>query len=113
MKADARSAPAWWRRLFNNGVGPRVIKRFGLLDKETARRTEERILLAMDMIRKIDAIILLNEPERSERLMALKETFDRASMSTVCDGKEIKWPVFRWRLNFPNILKALIERKQT
>jgi radical SAM superfamily enzyme YgiQ (UPF0313 family) len=85
--------------------------RFGLLDGETARKTEKRILLAMEMIRKIDEIILLSEPERSQRLMNLKETFDRASMSTVCDKKEIKWPVFRWRLNFPNILRALLARK--
>jgi B12-binding domain/radical SAM domain protein len=84
--------------------------RFGLLDGETARKTEKRILLAMEMIRKIDEIILLSEPERSQRLMNLKETFDRASMSTVCDKKEIKWPVFRWRLNFPNILRALLAR---
>jgi hypothetical protein len=41
----------------------------------------------------------------------LKETFDRASMSTVCDKEEIKWPVFRWRLNFPNIFRALFARK--
>ena len=28
--------------------------------------------------------------------MALKETFDQASMATVCDKDEIKWPVLRW-----------------
>ena len=86
-------------------------ERFGLLDGETAKKTEERILLAMEMIRKIDEIVQLGEPERGQRLMALKETFDRASMSTVCDKEEIKWPVFRWRLNFPNIFRALFARK--
>jgi B12-binding domain/radical SAM domain protein len=89
----------------------RLKERFGLLDEETARKTEERILLAKDMIRKIDEIILLGEPERSRKLMALKETFDRASMSTVCDKEEIKWPVFRWRLNFANIFRALFARR--
>jgi len=89
----------------------RLKERFGLLAGEIARKTEERILLAMDMIREIDEIILVAEPERSQRLMALKETIDRASMSTVCDKEEIKWPVFRWRLNFPNILRALFARK--
>ncbi|MDO9211635.1 MAG: TIGR04190 family B12-binding domain/radical SAM domain protein [Deltaproteobacteria bacterium] len=88
----------------------RLKEHFGLLEKETADRTEKRILLAMDMIRQVDEIILLGEPERSRKLMALKETFDRVSMSTVCDKEEIKWPVFRWRLNFPNIIRALFQR---
>ena len=88
----------------------RLKEQVGLLNGETAEKTEKRILLAMEMIRKIDEIILLSEPDRSQRLMNLKETFDRASMSTVCDKKEIKWPVFRWRLNFPNILRALLAR---
>jgi B12-binding domain/radical SAM domain protein len=89
----------------------RLKERFGLLDGETAEKTEERILLAMEMIGRIDEIVLLGEPERSQRLMSLKETLDRASMSTVCDKEEIKWPVFRWRLNFPNIFRALFARK--
>jgi hypothetical protein len=88
----------------------RLKERFGLLDRETASRTEKRILLAREMIRKVEEIILLDEPERSQQLLALKETFDRASMATVCDKEEIKWPVFRWRLNFPNILRALFQR---
>jgi len=85
-------------------------ERFGFIDGATAGKTEKRILLAMDMIRKVDEIIFLGEPERSRKLMALKETFDRVSMSTVCDKEEIKWPVFRWRLNFPNIIRALFQR---
>ncbi|MBI5967740.1 MAG: TIGR04190 family B12-binding domain/radical SAM domain protein [Deltaproteobacteria bacterium] len=88
----------------------RLKKRYGLLGEETAQRTEERILLAMDMIRQIDEINVLSEPERSQKLMALKKTFDRANMSTVCDKEEIKWPVFRWRLNFPNIVRTLFPR---
>jgi len=88
----------------------RLKKRYGLLDEEAARRTEERILLAMEMIRQIDEINVLGEPERSQKLMALKKTFDRANMSTVCDKEEIKWPVFRWRLNFPNIIRTLFTR---
>jgi B12-binding domain/radical SAM domain protein len=91
----------------------RLKERFGRLTSEIASRTEKRILLAREMIRKVDEIILLDEPERSQQLMALKDTFDRASMSTVCDKEEIKWPVFRWRLNFPNIIRALFQRSPT
>jgi B12-binding domain/radical SAM domain protein len=88
----------------------RLKEKYGLLDPATADRTEKRILLAREMIGKVDEIILLPDPERTRKLLALKETFDRASMSTVCDKEEIKWPVFRWRLNFPNILRAIFQR---
>jgi radical SAM superfamily enzyme YgiQ (UPF0313 family) len=89
----------------------RLKERFGLIDATTAENTEQRILLAMEMMRKVDEIILLKEPERSQKLMDLKDTFDRVSMSTVCDKEEIKWPVLRWRLNLPNILRALLARR--
>jgi hypothetical protein len=88
-------------------------KQFGLISPATGEKTEKRILLAMEMIRKVDEIIQIPEPERSEKLKALKETFDRASMATVCDKEEIKWPVWRWRLNFPNIIRALFESRPT
>lgn len=89
----------------------RLKKEHGLVGAETAERTEKRILLAEEMIREIDAILLRPEPERTARLKALKETFDRASMATVCDKNEIKWPVLRWRLNFPRIIRALFESR--
>jgi B12-binding domain/radical SAM domain protein len=88
----------------------RLKEKYGLLDKATADRTEKRILLARETIGRVDEIVLLPEPERTRKLLVLKETFDRASMSTVCDKDEIKWPVFRWRLNFPNILRAIFQR---
>jgi radical SAM superfamily enzyme YgiQ (UPF0313 family) len=89
----------------------RLKEKYGLLDPATADRTEKRILLAREMIGRVDEIILLPELERTRKLLELKETFDRASMSTVCDKEEIKWPVFRWRLNFPNILRAIFQRR--
>ena len=89
----------------------RLKERYGIIDSVTAERTEKRILLAMEMIRRIDEIHPLPEPERSKKLMALKETFDQASMSTVCDKEEIKWPVFRWGLNFSGILRLLFQRR--
>ncbi len=88
----------------------RLKEKYGLLDKATVDRTEKRILLAREMIGKVDGIVLRSEPERTRELLALKESFDQASMSTVCDKEEIKWPVFRWRLNFPNILRAILQR---
>jgi hypothetical protein len=34
-------------------------------------------------------------------------------MATVCDKNEIKWPVLRWRLNFPKIIRALFESRSS
>jgi B12-binding domain/radical SAM domain protein len=89
----------------------RLKKENGLVSPETAEKTEKRILLAMEMIRQVDAVIRDPEPERTAKLMALKEIFDRASMATVCDKDEIKWPVLRWRLKFPKIIRALFESR--
>jgi len=91
----------------------RLKKEEGLISRETAEKTEKRILLAGEMIRKIDGILPDPEPERTAKLKALKETFDKASMATVCDKDEIKWPVLRWRLNFPKIIRALFESRPT
>jgi B12-binding domain/radical SAM domain protein len=90
----------------------RLKEKHGLLSRETAEKTEKRILLAMEMIREVDAILGDPEPVRTARLKALKETFDRASMATVCDKDEIKWPVLRWRLNFLRIIRALFESRR-
>ncbi len=89
----------------------RLKEKFGLIDPQVAAATEKRILLAMEMIRRVDELMKVEEPERTRQLLVLKETFDQASMSTVCDKEEIKWPVLRWRLNFPNILRVLLARK--
>ncbi|HSR12031.1 MAG TPA: hypothetical protein VLS90_11370, partial [Thermodesulfobacteriota bacterium] len=88
----------------------RLKEKYGLLDKAIADRTEKRILLAREIVAKVDDIRVLAEPERTERLRALKDAMDGASMSTVCDKDEIKWPVFRWRLNFPNIIRDLFHK---
>ncbi len=83
----------------------------GWIQQEVAQQTEKRILLAMETIRKVDELILLEEPERAAGLTALKKTMDQASMSTVCDEEEIKWPVLRFRFNIPNILRSIFARQ--
>jgi len=89
----------------------RLKREHGLVSGETAEKTEKRILLAQEMIREIDAILCDPEPGRAAKLQALKKTFAQASMATVCDKDEIKWPVLRWRLNFPKIIRALFESR--
>jgi len=82
----------------------------GWIDPETAAQTEKRILRAMETMEQIDALLPLPEPERTARLMALKKTMDQVSRSTVCDSREIKWPVRTFRFNIPNLLRFLFAR---
>jgi B12-binding domain/radical SAM domain protein len=88
----------------------RLKEKYGYINKEIAQKTEERILLAKQMIAQIDQINSLDEPLRSPKLHELKEIFNQASMSTVCDKEEIKWPVWRWPFKLPNILKTILFR---
>lgn len=88
----------------------RLKEKYGYINKEIAQKTEERILLAMEMIAKIDQINFLKEPLRSQKLNELKEMFNAASMSTVCDKEEIKWPVWQWPFKLSNILKTILFR---
>ncbi len=88
----------------------RLKEKYGYISKETAQKTEARIYLAMEMMAKIDQINSWAEPLRSEKLLALKETFYQASMATVCAKEEIKWPVWRWPFRLPNILKTIFFR---
>lgn len=88
----------------------RLKEKYGYVNKEIAQKTEKRILLAMEMISKIDQINFLSEPLRLAKLNELKEIFNQASMSTVCDKEEIKWPIWRWPFKLPNILKTILFR---
>ncbi len=85
--------------------------KLGWIDGATAQQTENRIRRAQETVRKIDALMPLSEPERTEKLMALKQTMDQVSMSTVCDKQEIKWPIWKFRFNIPTILKTLLARR--
>lgn len=73
----------------------------GLLDEQGFRSTQERIHLARQTMRQIDDILLLPDAEeRSRLLQALKSQMDRASVSTICEKAEIKWPVLRRNFKF-------------
>ncbi len=72
-----------------------------LLDEQTFRHNQERILLARQTIRQIDDILALPDPqERSRGLRALKAQMDSASMDTICGRDEIRWPVLRRNFKF-------------
>jgi B12-binding domain/radical SAM domain protein len=82
----------------------------GLIDKGTADATEKRILRAMDIIREIEKILLVDDSSiRERRLKELKPIVDQSNISTVCEKKELNLPVGLLRFNIPKIVKSFIK----
>ncbi len=94
----------------------RLKAEFGLIDAKTAEAVETRIDRALQVLKEIDAILSLADPEKRES--ALKEMLNRPqslqqySMSTVCEKRELEWPTRFIRMNFFKILKTLMSRRK-
>ena len=68
----------------------RIKRDFGLVDLETAARTEDRIRRARELMAGIDAQIARGtEADLESWLLAHKHRIDRANASTVCDKSEL------------------------
>jgi len=70
----------------------RVKGELGVIDAESAARTEARIVEAREAMARIDAIMAGPSAHRDPAIMALKHEFDRLSESTVCEKTELNWP---------------------
>ncbi|MFZ3062978.1 MAG: TIGR04190 family B12-binding domain/radical SAM domain protein [Actinomycetota bacterium] len=71
-----------------------VKREYGIIDEEVAERTRKRVLDAMDITKKIDEIMETEDREKRERKLALfRDEIDRSSISTVCEKRELEWPV--------------------
>jgi B12-binding domain/radical SAM domain protein len=86
----------------------RIKGRFGLLDHATCQAVEERILLAKRVMRRIDEVMGLPSPERDQALLALRGDMDRVNASTLCEEREIKWPVLSRNFHFLRIAWSLL-----
>ena len=88
----------------------------GLIDAKTAESVEQRIEMAVQMMKEIDRIVALsglNEKD-IEWGGALQGRFslETYSMSTVCGKKELEWPTRFLRMNFFKILKTILTRRK-
>ncbi len=70
----------------------RAKKEAGVIDVQTAARTESRILEARLAMQRIDEIMAGPEALREPALWALKWETERLSQSTVCEKSELNWP---------------------
>ena len=69
----------------------RLKAKHGLITKDVADATEERINTALEMLWRIDAIVA-SDSDQEEQLSRIKATVDRVSISTVCEKGELELP---------------------
>jgi len=100
------------RSTYESALGINNSKRkYGVIDKKMADRIELRIKAAMDLMEKIDGIMAIKDrAEREKSLELLREEINTSSVSTVCQKKELEWPVKR-AFNFRpiGILKTILK----
>jgi hypothetical protein len=64
--------------------------RYGIVSREKAAETEERIGRALSLMARIDQLVATATPGQvQQQLLRLKDQIDRANTSTVCDKQEL------------------------
>jgi len=83
----------------------------GGISGEVAGMNEERIVKAKKVMAEIDNIMNTGDKDTSEeKLQQLKEKIHTYSMSTVCEKKELEFPLFNRRFNWFEIIKTTFSR---
>ncbi len=96
---------------YSSGLGLNAIKReMGLVDKPVADRTEERILAARELSRKIDAIVGRGAASGSD-MEHLRESAKALSESTVCEKEELDWSEDSIYSSLPRMISSLVRRR--
>jgi B12-binding domain/radical SAM domain protein len=96
---------------YASGLGLNRIKReMGLISEDVAQRTEDRILAAQELSRRIDTIVAHGTANEKD-MESLRETARRLSESTVCEKEELDWTDDSIYSSIPRIVGALVRRK--
>lgn len=96
---------------YSAGLGLNAIKRrMGLIDEETAERTERRILAAKELSRKIDNIVDRGTATEAD-MEGLRDAASSLSESTVCEKEELDWSESTVYASIPRIVGALLRRR--
>jgi radical SAM superfamily enzyme YgiQ (UPF0313 family) len=86
---------------------------FGLIDMKTALATERRIEEAVRLMRRIDEIASIEDREHQRRELAeLGLHISKLNMSTVCEKRELEWPLHWIRMNPLRVVKTLFMKLQ-
>jgi B12-binding domain/radical SAM domain protein len=78
-------------------------KKGGVISREMFEEVKSKAQEAARLIEEIDSIMESDPSQVQERLRKIKDRIDQASMSTICEAEEIKWPVARKNFNFLKI----------
>jgi hypothetical protein len=85
----------------------------GGISRELMEANEERIIIAQRVMREIDAIMKEDYIAiREDKLKALKEKTYKYSLSTVCEKKELEFPLFSNSFNWKEIIKTTLKRSE-
>ena len=88
----------------------RIKAEFGQVSPERAQLTEERIQLAVALMKRIDRLVESSEPRDLERkLLSLRDEIDQVNRSTVCEKEELDLPVSGMPVKLGQALGLLIE----
>jgi B12-binding domain/radical SAM domain protein len=89
----------------------RLKSKAGGIEKELMEANEERIIIAQRVMREIDAIMKEADIDiREDKLKALKEKTYKYSLSTVCEKKELEFPLFSNSFNWKEIIKTTLKK---
>jgi B12-binding domain/radical SAM domain protein len=82
--------------------------RMGLLDATTCMAVRERILLAKELMGRIDKLVDLAPEDRERAMEAMRPELDQVNASTLCEEREIKWPLSTRNFHFLRIAWSLL-----
>ncbi|MCD4669504.1 MAG: TIGR04190 family B12-binding domain/radical SAM domain protein [Actinomycetia bacterium] len=89
----------------------RLKGRSGGISGELMAANQERIIRARKVMDEIDDIIKIKDrPLREKKLERLKEKANKYSLSTVCEKKELEFPLFSRSFNWVEIIKSTLGR---
>ncbi|MGQ9587825.1 MAG: TIGR04190 family B12-binding domain/radical SAM domain protein, partial [Thermoplasmata archaeon] len=96
---------------YSAGLGlNRIKKKAGLIREDVADRTEERIVAAHALSRKIDSIVGKGTATGQE-MDELREAAFALSESTVCEKGELDWTEDTVYASLPRMMASLLRRK--
>lgn len=90
----------------------RLKAKAGSITFEVMKQNEQRIENALKIMKEIDDIMILNDSNLIEKKLSdLRDKTYKYSLSTVCEKKELDFPLFNRSFNWFNIIKDFLLRK--
>jgi hypothetical protein len=88
----------------------RLKAEFGQISSDRAQLTEERIQLAIALMKRIDRLVETTAPaELEQRLLPLRSEIEEVNSSTVCEKEELDLPITGMPVKPVQALGLLIE----